>query len=262
LHLECEHFLECVTTRKQPRTSGESAVPVLQVLEACEESVRTNGMAVEIRQASPDYFAHPSAVIDSPCEIGEGTRIWHFSHLMADTKVGANCNLGQNVVIGPGVTIGNNVKIQNNVSVYTGVTLEDDVFCGPSMVFTNVLNPRSHIRRKHEFKRTLVRQGASLGANATVVCGVTLGRYCFVGAGTVVRKDVPDYALVVGVPARQIGWICYCGIRLQNVANPVCSVCDRRYSIADGVCRELDDSSPIPITPPESRTLIGGKIAA
>jgi UDP-2-acetamido-3-amino-2,3-dideoxy-glucuronate N-acetyltransferase len=159
---------------------------------------------------------------------------------MAASKVGANCNLGQNVVISTGVTIGNNVKIQNNVSVYTGVILEDDVFCGPSMVFTNVINPRSHVLRKHEYRPTLVRKGASIGANATIVCGVTLGRYAFVGAGAVVTNDVPDYALVVGVPARQIGWMCYCGIRLpEAIAEVTCSSCGRAYRIESGVCREI-----------------------
>src|SRR5262249_23677004 len=156
---------------------------------------------------------HSTAVIDSNCEIGRDTKIWHFSHVMDGAKIGAGCNIGQNVVISPGVTIGNNVKIQNNVSVYTGVELEDDVFCGPSMVFTNVINPRSHINRKHEYRRTLVKRGASIGANATVVCGVTLGRYSFVAAGAVVTRDVPDYALVMGVPAEHMGWMCYCGTR-------------------------------------------------
>ena len=263
LRLECEHFLECVTTRKQPRTGGENALEVLRVLEACEESVKANGKAIEICKADSDYFAHSSAFVDLPCEIGEGTRIWHFAHLMAGSKVGANCNLGQNVVISPGVIVGNNVKIQNNVSVYTGVILEDDVFCGPSMVFTNVLNPRSHVLRKHEFKRTLVRQGASIGANATIVCGVTLGRYCFIGAGSLVRRDVPDYAVVAGVPARQIGWICYCGVRLQDTASPACAACSRRYSIVDGVCRELEDRLHIvPVTTVASESSISAKIPA
>src|SRR4029079_17687886 len=145
----------------------------------------------------PEYFAHESAYVDEGVEIGAGTKIWHFSHVMSGSRIGRACNIGQNVVVSPGVTIGNNVKIQNNVSVYTGVELEDDVFCGPSMVFTNVINPRSHVSRKHEYQRTLVRRGASIGANATIVCGVTLGRYSFVAAGAVVTKDVPDYALMV-----------------------------------------------------------------
>ena len=163
----------------------------------------------------PDFFVHQSSFVDQPCSIGSGTRIWHFSHVMRDSRIGAGCNIGQNVVISPQVVIGNNVKIQNNVSVYTGCILEDDVFCGPSMVFTNVINPRSHVARKDEYKTTLVRRGASLGANSTVVCGTTIGRYAFVGAGAVVTRDVPDFALVYGNPARLRGWMCACGIALR-----------------------------------------------
>src|ERR1700710_2067270 len=164
----------------------------------------------------PGYFAHPSSYVDQPCEIGERTKIWHFSHIMQGSTIGRGCNIGQNVVISPGVRIGDNVKIQNNVSVYTGVILEDDVFCGPSMVFTNVINPRSHVERKHEYKKTLVMQGASIGANATILCGLTLGKYSFVAAGAVVSRDVPDYALVMGVPATREGWMCMCGTRLDD----------------------------------------------
>jgi UDP-2-acetamido-3-amino-2,3-dideoxy-glucuronate N-acetyltransferase len=160
------------------------------------------------------YFVHPSAYIDEPCEIGSGTKIWHFCHVMPDAKIGENCVLGQNVMVASHVTIGSNVKIQNNVSVYTGVELEDDVFCGPSCVFTNVINPRSQIVRKSEYKRTLVRRGATIGANATIVCGITIGRYAFIGAGAVVRSDVPDYALMLGVPAVQRGWMSRHGHRL------------------------------------------------
>ncbi|MFB3916898.1 MAG: Gfo/Idh/MocA family oxidoreductase [Terriglobales bacterium] len=237
LRLECEHFLQCVATRQKPRTSGESAVRVLEVLEGCEQSLKQNGVPVNIAQEKPDYFAHPTAVIDEGCSIGKGTRIWHFSHIMSGSKLGANCNLGQNVVISPGVIIGNNVKIQNNVSVYTGVELEDNVFCGPSMVFTNVVNPRSHIVRKNEYRRTLVKEGASIGANATVVCGITLGRYCFVAAGAVVTRDVADYSLVKGVPAAHAGWMCYCGVSLPpKTATPTCPACGREYSIQDGRC--------------------------
>ena len=162
-----------------------------------------------------DYFVHESSYLDFPSSIGSGTKIWHFSHIMKNSKVGAGCNIGQNVVISPDVTIGNNVKIQNNVSVYTGCILEDDVFCGPSMVFTNVINPRSHIARKDEYRTTLVRRGASLGANCTIVCGVTIGQYAFVGAGSVVTRDIPDFGLVYGNPARQRGSICACGFKLQ-----------------------------------------------
>ena len=162
-----------------------------------------------------DYFVHESSYVDEPCSIGVGTKIWHFSHIMKDSQVGKGCNIGQNVVISPGCVVGDNVKIQNNVSVYTGVILEDDVFCGPSMVFTNVINPRSHVERKDEYKRTLVRTGATIGANATVVCGNDIGRYAFVGAGAVVTKDVPDYAVVYGSPARIRSWACACGLLLD-----------------------------------------------
>jgi UDP-2-acetamido-3-amino-2,3-dideoxy-glucuronate N-acetyltransferase len=154
-----------------------------------------------------DYFAHATAVIDEGCRIGKGTKIWHFSHIMPNCTIGENCNIGQNVVVSPDVVLGNNVKVQNNVSIYTGVTCEDDVFLGPSVVFTNVSNPRSAVNRRGSYEKTLVKRGASIGANATVVCGHTIGRYAFIGAGAVVTKDVPDYALVVGNPARQTGWM-------------------------------------------------------
>lgn len=179
-----------------------------------------------------DYFVHESSYIDEPCEIGSGTKIWHFSHIMSGCRIGSNCNIGQNVVISPEVIIGDNVKIQNNVSVYTGVICEDDVFIGPSVVFTNVINPRSHINRKHEYRRTTIKKGASIGANATIVCGHDIGRYAFIGAGAVVTKDVPDFALVVGNPARQAGWVCKCGVKLQTSANKnsmVCSECGSKY---------------------------------
>ena len=163
---------------------------------------------------SSDCFVHPTAIVDEPCEIGAGTRIWHFCHVMPSVRIGRNCNVGQNVFIASDVVIGDNVKIQNNVSVYTGVIIEDDVFLGPSMVFTNVINPRSHVSRRDEYQTTLVKRGASIGANATIVCGTTLGRYAFVGAGTVVTRDVPDYALVYGNPGRIRGWMCQCGVKL------------------------------------------------
>jgi UDP-2-acetamido-3-amino-2,3-dideoxy-glucuronate N-acetyltransferase len=239
LKLECQHFLDCVVSRERPRTHGETGVRVLKVLEACEESLRRNGQPVELGVARPNYFAHPTAVIDQPCEIGEGTKIWHFSHIMAGSRLGPRCNLGQNVVISPGVKIGSNVKIQNNVSVYTGCELEGDVFCGPSMVFTNVTNPRSHIVRRDEYKRTLVKRGASLGANCTVVCGITIGRYAFVAAGAVANRDIPDYALVAGVPAKQIGWMCYCGVRLPAGEQVECTACNRLYRITVGTCTEI-----------------------
>ena len=162
-----------------------------------------------------EYFSHPTAVIDEGCSIGRGTRIWHFSHIMPGSQLGENCNIGQNVVISPGVSLGNNVKVQNNVSIYTGVTCEDDVFLGPSMVFTNIVNPRSAVVRRDQYVRTLVRRGASIGANATIVAGIELGAFSFVGAGAVVLRDVPPYGLVVGNPARQIGWMSEFGHRLE-----------------------------------------------
>jgi UDP-2-acetamido-3-amino-2,3-dideoxy-glucuronate N-acetyltransferase len=191
-----------------------------------------------------DYFVHESSFVDEPCTIGKGTKIWHFCHIMGDSSIGRDCTLGQNVVLSPGCVVGDNVKIQNNVSVYTGVILEDDVFCGPSAVFTNVLNPRSHVSRKHEFRRTLVRRGATIGANVTVVCGVTLGRYSFVGAGAVVTRDVPDYAMVYGNPARFRGWMCQCGTRLsvnaagRRIETWACPACSRRYRHAAGLLSE------------------------
>ena len=244
LRLECSHFLECIKTRQRPRTDGESAVRILEVLESCENSLREGGVPIEVQTTSQDYFAHSSAVIDEPCEIGKGTKIWHFSHVMAGARLGSNCNLGQNVVISPDVSIGNNVKIQNNVSVYTGVELEDDVFCGPSMVFTNVINPRSHVVRRNEYKKTLVKQGATLGANSTIICGVTIGRYAFIAAGAVVTHDVPDFALMMGVPCRQAAWICSCGVRLpDNEPEPECSACQQKYVVSANSCSPCVDSA-------------------
>jgi UDP-2-acetamido-3-amino-2,3-dideoxy-glucuronate N-acetyltransferase len=189
----------------------------------------------------PDYFVHESSYIDDGATIGAGTKIWHFCHILPGAVIGERCNLGQNVVVMNGTRLGNNVKVQNNVSIYEGVVLEDDVFCGPSCVFTNVINPRSHIPRKAEFKRTLVRRGSSIGANATIVCGVTLGEYSFIGAGAVVRSDVPAFALMVGVPARRVGWMCQCGTRLQlREAVVSCSACGARYRESEGVLRQID----------------------
>lgn len=186
------------------------------------------------KEESEKYFAHESTYIDEGSEIGEGCKIWHFTHVMPGATIGPRCNIGQNCVISPKVVIGTNVKIQNNVSVYEGVILEDDVFCGPSMVFTNVINPRSHVIRKDEYKTTLVQRGASIGANATIVCGVTIGKYSFIGAGAVVTKDVTPNALMVGVPAKQVGWICSCGIRLN--AELDCKTCGKSYQLTkDGL---------------------------
>ena len=185
------------------------------------------------------FFAHESAIIDAGAKIGPGTRIWHWVHIASSAEIGCNCSLGQNVYVGK-AKIGNNVKIQNNVSVYDAVVLEDDVFCGPSMVFTNVINPRSHVVRKHEYQPTLVKRGATIGANAVIVCGNTIGSYAMIGAGAVITKDVPDYALVVGNPARRIGWTCQCGVRLEvSDAQARCRACDSNYQIVDGCCRRL-----------------------
>jgi len=184
---------------------------------------------------SKPYFVHESSYVDEPCTIGEGTKIWHFCHVMKDSVIGKGCNIGQNVLVSSGVRIGENCKIQNNVSLYTGVVLEDHVFCGPSMVFTNVVNPRCEVNRKDEYKRTLVKRGASLGANSTIVCGTTIGAYAFVGAGAVVTRDVADFALVVGSPARRTGWMCRCGLKL-TVDGPEsrCESCGTAYALHEG----------------------------
>ena len=189
----------------------------------------------------PDYFVHESSYVDEGATICAGTKIWHFCHILPGAVIGKGCNLGQNVVVMGGTRLGSNVKVQNNVSIYEGVTLEDDVFCGPSCVFTNVVNPRSHVSRKAEYQPTLVRRGATIGANATVVCGATLGEYCFIGAGAVVRGEVPAFALMVGVPARRVGWMCQCGIRL-SLANgeATCASCGARYRESGGLLSQMD----------------------
>ena len=192
------------------------------------------------------FFVHESSYVDEPASIGAGTKVWHFSHIMKNCIVGENCNIGQNVVVSPDVVIGNNVKIQNNVSIYTGCILEDDVFCGPSMVFTNVVNPRSHVVRRQEYRKTVVRRGASLGANSTIVCGITIGQYAFVGAGSVVTRDVPDYALIYGNPARVRGWMCNCGVKLpfgsqSQTEESRCEACGRQYRRSGSRVEELMD---------------------
>ena len=185
---------------------------------------------------SEDYFVHPSSYVDDGVKIGRGTKIWHFCHILSGTVIGENCVVGQNCMIGPDVKVGDGCKIQNNVSLYKGVTLEDGVFCGPSCVFTNVINPRAFIERKDEFKPTLVKKGATIGANATMVCGNTIGRYALIGAGSVVTKDVPDYALVLGVPAKVVGWVCRCGttLRLDSQGLGRCEYCGEKYRLVEG----------------------------
>jgi UDP-2-acetamido-3-amino-2,3-dideoxy-glucuronate N-acetyltransferase len=230
LNLECRHFLDCIASGKRPRTDGAEGLRVLRVLARTSQSLTpTAGPAQREapEPAFPGVKIHPSAFVDEPCEIGAGTRIWHFVHILPHTRIGRDCSLGQNVMAGPDVTIGDGCKIQNNVSIYKGVTLEDGVFCGPSCVFTNVNNPRAEIERKDEFRATLVKRGATIGANATIVCGHTIGEYAFIAAGAVVTGDVPPYALMAGVPARRIGWMSVAGERLG--ADLVCSRSGRRY---------------------------------
>jgi len=228
---ECAYFLECKATRHVPRTDGEEGLRVLTVLNACQKSLEQEKSilvsATKTSTESKSYYSHPTAVIDQNVHIGDRTKIWHFSHLMPDCRIGTECNIGQNVVIGSHVIIGNGCKIQNNVSVYEGVTLEDDVFCGPSMVFTNVYNPRAEIRKMDELRPILVKKGATIGANATIICGITLGRYCFIGAGALVNRDVSDHALVVGNPGKQIAWTCLCGERLDDGLK--CKECGKKY---------------------------------
>ena len=230
LRAECEAFLTAIETRTPPITSGEEGLRVLKTLELSQQSIEEKEYVSTPHSSrlTPHASVHETAVVDDGCEIGEGTRIWHFTHVLSGSHIGENCTIGQNVVVGPDVTIGNNCKVQNNVSIYKGVTLEDGVFCGPSMVFTNVYNPRAEIRKMDEARPTLVKKGATIGANATVICGTTLGRYSFIGAGAVVTKDVPDHALMVGNPAKNIGYMCICGEKLNNDLK--CPVCNKKYS--------------------------------
>ncbi len=252
LKAECKHFIDCVANRQQPITDGREGLRVLQVLQASQQSLNENGRKISLNQITipipkreqsvsseaamnseqraKSCFVHESAYVDEGVEIGVGSKVWHFSHILSGSRIGKNCNIGQNVVIGPDVTIGNGCKIQNNISVYKGVTLEDEVFCGPSMVFTNVYNPRGAIRRMGELRPTLVKKGATIGANATIICGITIGTSAFIGTGTVVLTDVPDYALMVGNPAKQKGWMCACGIQLVFKGNRAkCMACKRQY---------------------------------
>lgn len=233
LRLECQDFINCIQTRQKPRVDGQKGLQVLAILSHCQKSLEQNGKVIVTNPENSDYFIHDSSIVEMPCQIGKGTKIWHYSHIMPEVTMGKNCVIGQNVFIGKGVKIGNNVKIENNVSVFQGVTLEDDVFCGPSCVFTNVINPRSHVSRKHEFKPTLVKKGATIGANATIVCGHTIGNYAFIGAGAIVTRDLPDYALAYGNPARIEGWMCECGEKLdfaQNKATAKCLKCGKEYN--------------------------------
>ncbi len=253
LRQECEHFLECCATRATPRTDALEGLRVLQVLHAAQLSLDQDGEAVSpSTESAPSYSTHPSAVIASSAKIGRGSKIWHFSHVMDGAVLGENCNLGQNVVISPGVTLGANVKVQNNVSIYSGTVIEDDVFLGPSCVLTNVSNPRSQVNRRNLYETTRIRRGASIGANATIVCGNTLGRYCFIAAGAVVTKDVPDYALMVGAPARQRGWVSRHGHVLEPPDAEGISRCPEsglRYRCdASGRmrCLDLDEEQPLP----------------
>ena len=258
LRAECDHFLTSVETRCPPLTDGREGLRVLRILDACQRSVEMTSGSVQLsnNQEVPHktYFAHDSAYIDDGAEIGAGTKVWHFSHVMKSAKIGNSCTIGQNVNVDGGVEIGCNVKIQNNVSVYTGTIIEDDVFLGPSCVLTNVTNPRSQVNRHSLYEKTLFKRGATIGANATIVCGVTVGRYAFVGAGSVVTKDLPDYALAVGNPARQQGWMSRHGHRLPAPSADGITICPesgfRYQELPTGElrCLDLDEEAPLPET--------------
>lgn len=239
LRREVQHFLDCVAAGSKPITDGAEGVRVLRVLDAAQRSLNGGGNPVALDVPPPARTRiHPSAYIDDGVEIGEGTAIWHFCHVLSGSVVGTDCSLGQNVVVGPNVTIGSGTRIQNNVSVYEGVTLDEGVFCGPSCVFTNVLNPRAEVSRRDEFRTTHVGRGASIGANATIVCGHDIGAYAFIAAGAVVTEDVAAHALVQGVPARQVGWMSHDGERLGD--DLVCPRSGRRYEVVDCALREID----------------------
>lgn len=270
LRMECEHFLSCLCNGNRPVTDGNEGLQVLRILNAAQQSLDDGFCKIDMKQATANrvqhkgkmsaaevnfpaslhnaqssvlspqsYFIHPSSVMDDNVTIGGGVKIWHFSHILSNSSVGENTNIGQNVVIGPDVSVGRNCKIQNNVSVYKGVTIEDGVFCGPSMVSTNIYNPRAELRKMDQVRPTLVKRGATLGANCTIVCGTTIGRYAFVGAGAVVTKNVSDYALVVGNPARRIGWACVCGERLTEDLD--CLACGKTYRQSEqGLIEKLE----------------------
>lgn len=250
LRAECNHFLECITTRQLPRTDGKEGLRVLRILNGCQEALENRcKINIEQRRAKTDrkkFFSHDTAMIDENVEVGKGTRIWHFSHLLPGAKVGENCSIGQNVVIGNAVKIGNNCKIQNNVSVYEGVELEDNVFCGPSMVFTNVFNPRCEFPRRDEYKSTLVKKGTTIGANATIVCGVSIGEYAFIGAGAVVLADVKPFALMVGNPAYHAGWMSRFGKRLdlplEGEGETVCPNTGDIYHVKNGTIEIVNET--------------------
>ncbi len=247
LLLECRHFLDSVKTRNKPKTDGRSALRVLKVLHACQVSLEKHGAYTPLGSTgcsaanSNNYYAHPTSTVEELSHIGDGTKIWHYSHIMKGARIGKNCNIGQNVFIGSKTVLGNNVKVQNNVSIYDCIKIEDDVFCGPSVVFTNVINPRSHVSRKDEYKETTIKKGATLGANSTIVCGVTISEYAFVGAGAVVTKDVPPYALVYGTPAKLKGWMCECGVKLNfnNGSNSTCQKCGNKFIKASNKIRRI-----------------------
>jgi UDP-2-acetamido-3-amino-2,3-dideoxy-glucuronate N-acetyltransferase len=246
---ECTHFMECISNGTKPRTDGEEGLNVLKVLTACENSLCNGGREINVEvnrknrnkskeesnarieerldEINKDVYVHQTSYIDEDVRIGKNSKIWHFSHILKGSRIGSNCNIGQNVMIGPEVEIGDRCKVQNNVSIYKGVKLENEVFCGPSVVFTNVYNPRASIKRMDEMRRTVVKRGATIGANATIVCGVNIGNFALIGAGSLVNRDVDDYALVVGNPARRIGWMCECGVRLDNKL--MCVSCGQVY---------------------------------
>lgn len=236
---ECRHFIDCILNNTKPITDGEEGLKVIKVLEASQKSLDSERIIYfndmfNYKNSEGNYFVHESSYVAEGAKIGSGTKIWHFTHIMEGAIIGENCSIGQNVSIGSKAVIGNNVKIQNNVSIYDEVILEDGVFCGPSCVFTNVINPRAFISRKDEFKKTLVRKGATIGANATIICGNELGEYCFIGAGAVITKDVKPYALVIGNPGEQVGWVCKCGTKLKfkDKENMEC-ICGKKYKLTD-----------------------------